>query len=114
LYIFEELLNLYLTRKVEIEGIDGGGKEQTLLNFVLQKNQVPITLLDPSWNLLSIHRKNMFRNNWQLFPEIKGVVWRDKPESWPHFMKYGYIWHFTGFPIEDRTQMMSITWDLIK
>ena len=30
LYIFEKLFNLYLTRKEEIESIDGGGKEQTL------------------------------------------------------------------------------------
>lgn len=114
LYIFEKLFNLYLTRKEEIEKIDGGGKEQTLLNFTLQSNEVPMTLLEPCWNLLSIHRKNMFTNNWQLFPEFKGTVHRDNPNSYPHFMKYGYIWHFTGFPIEDRTRMMSITWDLIK
>lgn len=114
LYIFEKLLNFYLDNKEEINSIDGGGKEQTLLNFTLQSENVPITLLDPSWNLLSIHRKNMFIQNWQLYPEFKGTVWREKPESWPHFMKYGYIWHFTGFPIEDRTYMMSVTWDLIK
>lgn len=114
LYIFEKLLNFYLNNKEDIDSIDGGGKEQTLLNFTLQSENVPITLLDPSWNLLSIHRKNMFIQNWQLYPEFKGTVWREKPESWPHFMKYGYVWHFTGFPIEDRTYMMSVTWDLIK
>lgn len=114
LYIFEKLLNFYLNNKEDIDSINGGGKEQTLLNFTLQSENVPITLLDTSWNLLSIHRKNMFTNNWQLHPEFKGTVWREKPKSWPHFMKYGYIWHFTGFPIEDRTYMMSVTWNLIK
>jgi len=114
LYIFEKLLSLYLTRKSEIESIDGGGKEQTLLNFTLQSEHVPITLLDPAWNLLSIHRKNMFTNNWQMYPKYGGVVVKGDEYSYPHFMKYAWIWHFTGFPIEDRTRMMSLTWDLIK
>lgn len=114
LNIFEDLLGLYRTNKSEIDAIKGGGKEQTLLNFTLQKNKVPITLLDPSWNLLSIHRKNMFTNNWQLYPELRdGVRWNE-PNSWPHFMKYGFIWHFTGFPIEDRVRIMSTVWDLWK
>lgn len=114
LYIFKELLGLYRASKDEIDAIKGGGQEQTLLNFTLQKNKVPIKLLDPSWNLLSIHRKNMFTNNWQLYPEFKDGVRHDEPKSWPHFMKYGYIWHFTGFPVEDRVRVMSSVWDLWK
>ena len=114
LHIFQKLLNLYLTRKEEIEKIDGGGKEQTLLNFILQEEKVPMKLLDPCWNLLSIHKKNMFVQNWQIHPEFKGSIFRDNPDSYPHFMKYAYIWHFTGFPVEDRAYYMSIVWDLIK
>ena len=114
LYIFEKLLNLYLTKKEEIESIEGGGKEQTLLNFMLQSEKVPITLLDPCWNLLSIHRKNMFTNNWQLYPEYANTVIRGNDSTYPHFLKYAWIWHFTGFPIEERTRLMSVTWDLIK
>jgi hypothetical protein len=114
LYIFKELLSLYRANKSEIDTIPGGGKEQTLLNFVLQKNNVPIRLLDPSWNLLSIHRKNMFTNNWQLYPEFKDGVRYNEPNSWPHFIKYANIWHFTGFPIEDRVRTMSVVWDLFK
>lgn len=114
LYIFEKLLNLYLSRKEEIESIVGGGKEQTLLNFMLQSENVPITLLDPTWNLISMHRKNMFVNNWQLYRELKGTVIRGDERTYPHFMRYSYVWHFTGFPIEERTYYMSVTWDLIK
>ena len=114
LYVFESLLNLYLLRQSEIESIDGGGKEQTLLNFTLQSLNVDIELLSPAWNLLSIHRKNMFTNNWQLYPELRDGVRYNEPKSFPHFMKYAYVWHFTGFPIEDRISVMSTVWDLIK
>lgn len=114
LYLFKELLDFYLENQEEIDSLDGGGKEQTLLNFVLQKNKVKIKLLDPCWNLLSIHRKNMFVNNWQLHPEWKGQVSMKYPESLPHFMKYAHIWHFTGFPIEERTRIMSVVNDLTK
>lgn len=115
LEIFKELLFFYFDHKEEIDNwSQGGGIEQTLLNFHLQKNKVDIELLDPAWNLLSIHRKNMFIGNWQLHPEFKGQVFKDQPESWPYFMKYAYIWHFTGFPIEDRIRMMQITHELIQ
>ena len=108
LYVFKELLEFWMANKDEINAIKGGGKEQTLLNFVLQKNKVQIELLSPEWNLLSIHRKNRFVNNWQLNqidPNNHQV---------PHFLKYGKIWHFTGFPIEDRVRIMKQTWDIIK
>ena len=101
--IFERLLITYIHNKPEIDKIAGGGKEQTLLNFMLKYNKVPITLLSPAWNLLSIHRKNMFTNNWQL-----------KIDNIPHFMKYAYVWHFTGFPVEARIQLMQQTWEMVK
>jgi lipopolysaccharide biosynthesis glycosyltransferase len=103
LKVFEDLLNLYLSNQKEIDEIKGGGKEQTLLNFVVQSSGVEVKLLTPAWNLISIHRKNMFIPNWQL-----------KKDPTPYFMKYAYIWHFTGFPIEDRTRLMQQTWEVIK
>jgi len=103
LYVFKTLLNFYLENQDEIHKINGGGKEQTLLNFVLKSENVDVSLLEPSWNLLSIHRKNMFQNNWQL-----------KIDPTPYFIKYAYVWHFTGFPIEDRTRLMQQTWEATK
>lgn len=103
LSVFKELLEFYLENKVEIDTIKSGGKEQTLLNFVLQKNKVNIKKLSSAWNLLSIHRKNMFISNWQL-----------KVDNTPYFMKYAYLWHFTGFPIEDRVSVMKQTWEMTK
>lgn len=101
--VFSKLLAFYFENRESIDSIQGGGKEQTLLNFVLAKNKVNIKKLSPAWNLLSIHRKNMFINNWQL-----------KNDPTPYFMKYAYLWHFTGFPIEDRVGVMKQTWEVTK
>lgn len=100
---FRELLDFYLANRGSIDAIKGGGREQTLLNFVLQKHKVNIKKLSPEWNLLSIHRKNMFTHNWQL-----------KTDTTPYFIKYAYVWHFTGFPIEDRVRLMKETWELVR
>ena len=144
LFIFERLLHFYIDYKDEIDAIKGGGREQTLLNFFLQQShnmlfspcgcgigvyneplhwddmsgkihcsacgaeilwhqKVNIKKLSPAWNLLSIHRKNMFTHNWQL-----------DSDKTPYFMKYAYVWHFTGFPIEDRVNVMRQTWEMTK
>lgn len=102
LNVFENLLSLYNGNREVIEAIKGGGKEQTLLNFTLQEMEVPITLLNPEWNLLSIHKKNMFKHNWQL-----------NLDKTPHFIKYAYVWHFTGFPIEDRINAMKQVYEYL-
>jgi lipopolysaccharide biosynthesis glycosyltransferase len=101
--IFKKLLDFYEANQTEIDSIQTGGKEQTFLNFMLQENKVPITLLHPTWNLLSIHKKNMFSHNWQL-----------KLNETPYFIKYAYVWHFTGFPIEQRVEIMKKVWEYIK
>lgn len=103
LIVFEKFLTFVKHNEAEINAIDGGGKEQTLLNFFLQKEHIEIELLDPSWNLLSIHKKNMFQHNWQL-----------NQNKTPYFINYSYIWHMTGFPIEDRVQVMKNTWEFIQ
>jgi hypothetical protein len=100
---FKNLMNYYLVWKHEIDKFTSGGKEQTLLNFQFVEDNVKVNLLDPSWNLLSIHRKNMFQHNWQL-----------NIDKTPYFLKYAYVWHFTGFPIEDRVKIMSDVWDYVK
>lgn len=100
---FKNLLDFYKENRSEIDQIKGGGKEQTLLNFQFVKDNVKVNLLSPEWNLLSIHRKNMFIGNWQLNNDLT-----------PYFIKYSNVWHFTGFPIEDRIKIMSEVWEMIK
>ena len=98
-YIFDELQDIYLHYGQDLDLIKGVGKVQTVLNYVLKLNKVKIKYLPPVWNLFSIHKKDMFKHNWQL-----------NEDKTPHFIKYSYIWHFTGFPIEDRTRIMKDVW----
>lgn len=100
---FHKFLTFVKHYEEEINEIKGGGKEQTLLNFFLQSEGIEIETLEPAWNLLSIHKKNMFSHNWQL-----------NQNKTPYFINHGLIWHMTGFPIEDRVQVMKNTWEFIK
>ena len=51
-----------------------------------------------------LHRKELFSHNWQL-----------NNDKTPFFIKYGYIWFFSGFPQRGgREDMMKQTWDSIK
>jgi hypothetical protein len=102
--IFDQLLQFYLDNKQQLDNWTlGGGKEQTLLNYFVAKNNVTIKKLSPAYNLYHMHTKDMFLHNWQL-----------NEDATPYFIKYGKIWHFTGFPVQERKNLMSQTWELIK
>lgn len=80
------------------------GTEQTPFNYWLQINDVEIkTDLSLSWKFTHMHRKDLYHHNWQL-----------QEDKTPFFIKYGYIWNFSGFDKSDRTRMISNTWDLVK
>ena len=99
--VFEDVLNFYLANQKELDNWKlGGGKEQTILNYHLVKHNVKKKELTPNWNLLGMHRRDLFSHNWQLKDDLE-----------PFFIKYGNIWHFTGFPIEDRIRIMGQVWD---
>ena len=51
--------------------------------------------------MLHMHKKEMFSHNWQ-----------DGDDKTPFFVKYANIWHFTGFSIEDRINIMKQTWEM--
>jgi len=99
-YIFDNLKSLYKEYSTSLDSIKGVGKVQTILNYELVKTETKLKYLDPRWNLFSIHKKNMFTHNWQL-----------QKDRTPFFIKYSYIWHFTGFPIENRAQIMQQVWE---
>lgn len=105
LYLFEQLQNFYFSNKNEIDNLNesGGGKDQTLINYHLTKNNVKLSLFSPAFNLISMHKKDMFKNNWQL-----------NRDQIPHFIKYGKIWHFTGFGSEHKENLMKQTWESTK
>jgi hypothetical protein len=101
--IFDNLIKLYENNSEELDkcATMGGGKVQTLLNFELQKHDIKVKELSPQWNMFSMHKREMFRHNFQ-----------DGDDKTPHFVKRSWIWHYTGFPIEARTKLMRETWEL--
>lgn len=104
LTIFKQVLDFYLENQEILDNWNkGGGREQTILNYFLKKNNVNKKELLPEWNLFSIHRKDMFKHNWQLNEDMT-----------PFFIKYAYIWHFTGFDVSQRKNVMEQTWNFIK
>jgi len=82
-----------------------GTAEQTPLNYWIQiKNmEVNDSLPGMLYRCSHLHRKEMLAHNWQL---------NDDPT--PFFIKYPYVWMFSGFAREHRTPLMQQTWDLVK
>jgi len=50
--------------------------------------------------MFAMHKKDMFTHNFQ----------DEDSDKTPHFIKYSWVWHYTGFPIEARTTLMRQTW----
>ena len=106
--IFLEFKDLYLNNVDEFvelqDKIVRKGTEQTPLNYWVQKNGVELNLDLPfSYKLTHIHRKDMFKPNWQL-----------KEDSTPFFIKYGYNWVFNGIPKNQRTEVMKQVWEMVR
>lgn len=106
--IFLDFKDLYLNNVDEFvklqDTVVRKGTEQTPLNYWVQKNNVELNLDLPfSYKLTHIHRKDMFKHNWQLNEDMT-----------PFFIKYGNIWVFNGIPKNQRTEVMSQTWGLVK
>ena len=77
--------------------------EQYIAIYWPLKNEVDMNLdLPIMWKLTHLHKKEMFSYNWQL----------DEDRT-PFFLKYGYLWRFTGMPKDQRTDLMSQLWEAI-
>ena len=106
--MFLDFKDLYLNNTEEFVELQDKtvrkGTEQTPLNYWVQKNNVELNLDLPfSYKLTHMHRKDMFKPNWQL-----------NEDSTPFFIKYGYNWVFNGIPKNQRTEVMSQTWGFVK
>jgi len=105
---FKSLKELYLDKKdtfIQLQDKDvRKGNDQTPVNYWLQINNIDMKLdLPMAYNLRHMNRKEMFGSNWQL-----------NEDNRPYFLKYGYIWRFTGMPKDQRSSLMKQVWDLIK
>ena len=105
---FKSLKQLYLDKKdsfIRLQDKDvRKGNDQTPVNYLLQIKDIDMKLDLPFiYNLRHIHRKEMFSYNWQL-----------EDDKTPFFIKYGFVWRFTGMPKNERTNIMRQVWDYIK
>jgi len=102
--LFNKLKNFYLNNKPILDNwtIPNTGKEQTLLNLHIKQENIKRKYLPYAWNTVGMVKK--------------GLMWHnDKLEDFtPFFFKYCYLWHFTGFPIEQRNQMINDIWNQIQ
>ena len=94
-----EMVVEYQTKKVK------RGTEQPVLNYFIQMNNIDIKFLPLKYGINHLYRWQVLGNNWQL---------NDDPT--PFFIKYFYVWIFSGFPDrgETRNKLMSKTWNIIK
>jgi len=79
------------------------GTCQTPLNYLVQKNNIDITYFPKPYRLSHLHRKEMLNHNWQLNEDMT-----------PFFIKYGYVWMFSGFDKTQRDSLMDQVWNHVK
>ena len=82
----------------------GRGTDQPVYNYLLQMNNITVehSLPDSFW-LMHMNRFGWFGHNWQL-----------NEDTTPYFIRYGYIWVFSGFDRRQRENLMKQTWEIIK
>jgi hypothetical protein len=103
-FVFEEMKHFYFNNKTVLDNwsVSNTGRDQTILNLVLKKLNIKKKYFPYSWNTVSMIKKGMFFYN-------------DKLQDFtPFFIKYGNIWHFTGFSIEERTNIIRQLWSQTK
>ena len=81
------------------------GTDQPVYNYLAQIKDVNVVhKLPPSYFLTHLYRFDWFSHNWQL-----------NTDKTPFFIKYGYIWCWSGFPARgERYELMKQTWNTIK
>ena len=81
------------------------GTDQAVYNYFLQVNDIDVNIDMPSAFMINhMQRFDWFSHNWQL-----------NDYTTPFFIKYGYIWKYSGFPKRgDRYDLMKQTWAMVK
>jgi hypothetical protein len=81
------------------------GTDQIVINYLAQMENIKVNLdaLPQKFYCTHPERFDWFGHNWQL------------KDTTPFFLKYNYLWMFSGFPDRGRRyEMMKKTWDIIK
>ena len=104
---FNEVLDFYFKNQDILVKKQKAGlsTDQTPINYLLQIKNVDVNMsLPTSFMLTHLYRFNWFGHNWQI-----------GNDNTPFFLKYGYIWFYSGFPNRgDRYNLMNKTWEVIK
>jgi hypothetical protein len=102
----QELKDFYFANLDEILKLQktiSRGTDQPIYNYLLQIKNIKVKSLPASYMITHMNRFNWFSHNWQL-----------NEDNTPYFIKYGYIWFFSGFDRKQRLPLMQQTWNLIK
>jgi len=103
---FESFKQLYLDNVDEFCELHDktGTAEQTPLNYWVQMKGIDVNYLNGMlWRCSHLYRKEILGPNWQL-----------NEDKTPFFIKYPYVWMFSGFDKAKREPWMKSTWDLVK
>ena len=102
---FEQLKKFYLDNKPVLDNwtVPNTGREQTILNFYLKKENIKMKYLDFRFNTMRLIKNGWLNYNWQL-----------NEDNTPFFIKYTYIWHFTGCSVEERSALITNIWQQTK
>jgi hypothetical protein len=79
------------------------GTDQPVYNYLSQIHNIEFDTISPAYMLTHLNRFDWLSHNWQL-----------KEDTTPFFIKYSYIWFFSGFDRRQRQPLMQQTWDIIK
>ncbi len=93
-YIYDEIKNFYLNNINTINDLTTqikAGTDQTIINYIIQKNKFDINYLPECYNLQDLFRKNLLH--------IPGNSWFSDEL---HFINAGWIYHFNAIPQNPR------------
>lgn len=100
------LKDFYFNNQKEILKLQkevGRGTDQPVYNYLLQQEKIDFRFeLPNSFNLNHMPRFGWLRHNWQL-----------NEDKTPYFIKYGYLWKYSGFDRRERNNLMRQTWNLV-
>ena len=101
------LKEFYFTNQEELIKLQrqiSRGTDQPVYNYLLQRENINVEFeLPNSFNMNHMTRFNWFSYNWQL-----------KENQTPFFVKYGYLWKYSGFDRRQRNSLMEQTWNVVK
>tara|TARA_R110000851_G_scaffold278575_1_gene431645 strand:- start:17404 stop:18204 length:801 start_codon:yes stop_codon:yes gene_type:complete len=100
---FKEMYTSQSDKFLDLQNTVKRGTCQTPINYIMQMNNVDMKYISPSFNMSHLPRKELLSYNWQL-----------NESKTPHFIKYGYIWVFSGFDKTQRNNLMKQVWDIVK